>query len=193
MSTVHNLDRILRHSVTVLDPGHPVTVLDPGHRSAGIFTRIWRGVHRGEEGRILLLGLGACVLLSALILMSLTMSGIYLEQRRLVRLAEQVATVSAGEIDAGLYYQQGVTPGEELHLDQAGAEARAREFLGELEAADLGGLERVELADFAVEAHRVRLRLQAVGKIPLLLPGISDRAEVELRAGANASLKASMG
>ena len=121
------------------------------------------------------------------------MSGIYLEQRRLVRLAEQVAKVSAGEIDAGLYYQQGVTPGEELHLDQAGAEARAREFLGELEAADLGGLERVELADFAVEAHRVRLRLQAVGKIPLLLPGISDRAEVELRAVANASLKASMG
>ncbi len=39
------------------------------------------------------------------------MSGIYLEQRRLVRLAEQVAAVSAGEIDAGLYYQQGVTPG----------------------------------------------------------------------------------
>lgn len=146
-----------------------------------------------EDGRVMLLGLGACVLLSALILMTMSISGVYLEQRRLQRLADQTVSMAVSEVDEETYYRQGLVEGEPIPIDQAGAHKRATDYLSGVDSGMTPGLKNITISGFATQRTRVDLELSAVGKIPIFLPLISDIGEVTLHAKSNAGLKSSFG
>lgn len=146
-----------------------------------------------EDGRILLLGLGACVLLSTLILMTMSVSGVYLEQRRLQRVADQTVSLAVAEVEDTIYYQQGAVEGASIPIDQAGARLRAIDYLSELDSRLTPGLENISITKFYSDATRVELELSASGKVPLLVPLVTDLTEVSLRAQSSASLKTTFG
>ena len=77
----------------------------------------------------MLLGLAACVLLCVIILMSMALSGVYLEQRRLQRLADQTASIAASNIADAAYYQNGIVDGVPLEIEPNHASERAAEYL----------------------------------------------------------------
>lgn len=146
-----------------------------------------------EDGRVLLLGLGACVLLATLILMTMSLSGIYLEQRRLQRLADQVASLAASEVDDQFYYQVGVTEGVPIRIDQSGARSRATDYLSHLDSRLTPGLRNISLTAFRYQRTRIELELNAVGRVPIVLPLISNLTEVSLTAKSVAGMKSSTG
>lgn len=153
----------------------------------------WRKRLREEDGRILLLGLGTCVLLSTLILMTMSISGIYLEQRRLQRVADQTVSLAVAEVEDTIYYQQGTVEGAPIPIDQAGARQRAGDYLAKLDSRLTPGLENITITKFHSDATRVELELSASGKIPLLVPLVTDLTEVSLRVKSSAGLKTTFG
>lgn len=142
---------------------------------------------------MMLLGLGACLLLSAMILMTMSVSGIYLEQRRLQRLADQSASLAGAKVEETDYYTHGVSPGKPLEIERTRVSERVKDYLawaGPQEAPGLGEL-RVECLEVATT--RVSLRLATNAKVPIPLPFISELIRVPLRAQGNAEVKASFG
>ncbi|EFU79381.1 hypothetical protein HMPREF0388_1484 [Mobiluncus curtisii ATCC 51333] len=158
------------------------------HRFAARFERLV-----DEDGRIMLLGLAACVLLCVIILMSMAVSGVYLEQRRLQRLADQTASLAAANMADAAYYQNGIVDGVPLEIEPYHASERAAEYLSGAAISANSGLEGIDLVDVDVASTRVQVTLRATGKIPLVLPLISSLTQVELTATGAASLKASFG
>lgn len=166
-------------------------------------TRLWRywrenrhspwGRLRGEDGRVLLLGLAASVLLSTLILMSFAVSGVYLEQRRLQRLADQTASLAASEMEDTQYYETGIVEGDSLEIESTQAFTRAALYLESATISPKSGLKTVDLVDVSVDSTRVEVTLQATGVVPVVLPLLSGLDEVKLEATGAASLKASFG
>lgn len=142
---------------------------------------------------MILLGLGACVLLSTLILMSMSVSGIYLEQRRLQRLADQTASMAASQVEDAGYYQTGIGESGALRIDQVDAASRAQEYLAGADPALTPGLKHIALAEVETQPTRVEVILVAKGTVPILLPLISEVSEVSLKARGIASLKTSFG
>ena len=141
----------------------------------------------------MLLGLAACVLLCVIILMSMAVSGVYLEQRRLQRLADQTASLAAADMADTVYYQNGIVDGVPLEIEPNHASERAAEYLSGAAIGTNSGLQGIDLVDVSVESTRVQVTLQATGKIPLVVPLISSLTQVELTATGAASLKASFG
>ncbi|WP_296179050.1 pilus assembly protein TadG-related protein [uncultured Mobiluncus sp.] len=146
-----------------------------------------------EDGRIMLLGLAACVLLCVIILMSMAVSGVYLEQRRLQRLADQTASMAAANMADTAYYQDGIMDGVPLQIEPYHASERAAEYLSGAAIGANSGLLGIDLVDVDVASTRVQVTLRATGKIPLVLPLISSLTQVELTATGAASLKSSFG
>ncbi|WP_297346922.1 pilus assembly protein TadG-related protein [uncultured Mobiluncus sp.] len=158
------------------------------HRLSARFDRLG-----GEDGRVMLLGLAACVLLCVIIRMSMALSGVYLEQRRLQRLADQTASMAASNIADATYYQNGIVDGVPLEIEPNHASERAAEYLSGAAIGTNSGLQGIDLVDVDVASTRVQVTLQATGKIPLVVPLISSLTQVELTATGAASLKASFG
>ncbi|EFL92956.1 pilus assembly protein TadG-related protein [Mobiluncus curtisii] len=146
-----------------------------------------------EDGRIMLLGLAACVLLCVIILMSMAVSGVYLEQRRLQRLADQTASMAAANMADTAYYQNGIVDGVPLEIEPYHASERAAEYLSGASISANSGLDGIDLVDVDVASTRVQVTLRATGKIPLVLPLVSSLTQVELTATGAASLKSSFG
>ncbi|NMX06073.1 pilus assembly protein TadG-related protein [Mobiluncus curtisii] len=158
------------------------------HRFAARFERL-----DDEDGRIMLLGLAACVLLCVIILMSMALSGVYLEQRRLQRLADQTASMAAANMADTAYYQNGIVDGVPLEIEPYHASERAAEYLSGASISANSGLDGIDLVDVDVASTRVQVTLRATGKIPLVLPLVSSLTQVELTATGAASLKSSFG
>lgn len=158
------------------------------HRFAARFERL-----DDEDGRIMLLGLAACVLLCVIILMSMAVSGVYLEQRRLQRLADQTASMAAANMADTAYYQNGIVDGVPLEIEPYHASERAAEYLSGASISANSGLDGIDLVDVDVASTRVQVTLRATGKIPLVLPLVSSLTQVELTATGAASLKSSFG
>lgn len=146
-----------------------------------------------EEGRVLLLGLAACVFLAVLILMSVSASSIYLEQRRLQRLADQSASMAASEIDDEYYTHEDFADGVELHIDQSGSYRRAADYLSSLDDASFGSMRNITLQSVSTTPTRVRVTLRATGTIPITLPLVSNLTEIQMRASGQAGLKTTDG
>lgn len=166
-----------------------------GHKGGATPRRVAARFDRlgDEDGRIMLLGLAACVLLCVIILMSMALSGVYLEQRRLQRLADQTASMAAANIADAVYYQNGLVDGVPLEIEPTHATERAAEYLSGAAIGANSGLQRIDLVDVTVASTRVQVTLRATGKIPLVVPLISSLTQVELTATGAASLKASFG
>lgn len=146
-----------------------------------------------EEGRVLLLGLAACVFLAVLILMSVSASSIYLEQRRLQRLADQSASMAASEIDDEYYAHEDLADGVELHIDQSGSYRRAADYLSSLDDASFGSMRNITLQSVSTTPTRVRVTLRATGTIPITLPLVSNLTEIQMQASGQAGLKTTDG
>lgn len=146
-----------------------------------------------EDGRVLLLGLAACVFLAVLILMSVSASGIYLEQRRLQRLADQTASMAASEIDEEYYAREDLADGVELHIDQSGSYQRAADYLSSLDDASFGSMRNITLHSVSTTPTRVRVTLRATGTIPIALPLVSNLTEIQMQASGQAGLKTTDG
>lgn len=125
--------------------------------------------------------------------MSMSVSGIYLEQRRLQRLADQTASMAASHVEDAEYYQEGFTESVPIHIDQADAASRAQSYLAGANPKLTPGLKNIAISKIDTQPTRVEVELVAKGIIPIPLPLISDLSEVSLRARAIASLKASFG
>ncbi|EEJ53777.1 hypothetical protein HMPREF0580_1915 [Mobiluncus mulieris ATCC 35239] len=156
-------------------------------------TKIITRVKQEEDGRVLLLGLGTCVLLCVIVLMTMSVSGIYLEQRRLQRLADQTVSLAVAEVDDAVYYEQGLVEGAPIPIDQAGARRRAVAYLDRVDSRLTPGLKSIAITGFRTFPTRVELELAAVGNVPIALPLISSLTEVPMRAKASASLKTTFG
>lgn len=154
-----------------------------------------RGLGRlkGEDGRIMLLGLAACVLICVIILMSMALSGVYLEQRRLQRLADQTASMAAASIADDAYYRSGIVDGIPLTIEPEHASERAIDYLSQVTIPPNFGLQAIDLVDVSMESTRVQVTVRATGIIPVAIPLISSLTQVELTATGAASLKASFG
>lgn len=146
-----------------------------------------------EEGRVLLFGLAACVFLAVLILMSVSASSIYLEQRRLQRLADQSASMAASEIDDEYYTHEDLADGVELHIDQSGSYRRAADYLSSLDDASFGSMRNITLQSVSTTPTRVRVTLRATGTIPIGLPLVSNLTEIQMQASGQAGLKTTDG
>lgn len=125
---------------------------------------------RGERGSVTVMSIGFLLLLGALTVVVVNASAAFLQRQELNNLADSAALAAADGLDAAAFYER-----REVVLDDNGAR--------ELVLQQLDG-SQARLAEFSIDADRVRLRLERPMDLPLVPPGWQSRTVVVADAAA---------
>lgn len=140
---------------------------------------------QGEDGHVTLLVLGYVVLAVVLLLVVATASGVHLERKRLLALADAAASDAADAVDLEGYYRGGTGLGQGPPLTDAGVRAAVGEHLGRLPA---GGDVLVGATTGTPDGRTAEVQLATRVPLPVLsaLPGLRLRAAVDVVVTARA-------
>lgn len=127
-------------------------------------------MRRGERGSVTVMSIGFLLLLGALTVVVVNASAAFLQRQELNNLADSAALAAADGLDAAAFYER-----REVVLDDNGAR--------ELVLQQLDG-SQARLAEFSIDADRVRLRLERPMDLPLVPPGWQSRTVVVADAAA---------
>ncbi len=148
-------------------PGVSGTTVPVGRRPAG------------DDGQVTLLVLGYVVLAVVLLLVVATASGVHLERKRLLALADAAASDAADAVDLEGYYRGGTGLEQGPPLTDAGVRAAVVDHLGRLPAGD----DVVVGASTGTPDGRTA-EVQLATRVPLpalsALPGLRLRAAVDV-------------
>ena len=146
----------------------------------------------GEEGQVLLLGVGTVALVAALLLVVATATSVYLDLKHLTSLADSAAAAAADSVDYSSYYGSGVSPGAPGALtDQVVIEAAQEDLGSQLRAQDgrAGGLSDVRISQaYAQDAGTAVVTLTARSQPPFLPWGILPSGGFTLTATGSAAV-----
>lgn len=122
-----------------------------------------------DEGQIMVLALGFTVVLLLLISVVVSLTGIQLERKRLVTLADNLALEAADSIDAASVYGGTTAPGGDgPQLSDSGVMGAVMAYLDENPQAGLAGV-RVEVAD-TPDGRSARVVLSVRARPTLISP-----------------------
>lgn len=146
----------------------------------------------GEEGQVLLLGVGTVALVAALLLVVATATSVYLDLKHLTSLADSAAAAAADSVDYSSYYGSGVSPGAPGALtDQVVIETAQEDLGSQLRAQDgrAGGLSDVRISQaYAQDAGTAVVTLTARSQPPFLPWGILPSGGFTLTATGSAAV-----
>lgn len=146
----------------------------------------------GEEGQVLLLGVGTVALVAALLLVVATATSVYLDSKHLTSLADSAAAAAADSVDYSSYYGSGVSPGAPGALtDQVVIETAQEDLGSQLRAQDgrAGGLSDVRISQaYAQDAGTAVVTLTARSQPPFLPWGILPSGGFTLTATGSAAV-----
>ena len=146
----------------------------------------------GEEGQVLLLGVGTVALVAALLLVVATATSVYLDLKHLTSLADSAAAAAADSVDYSSYYGSGVSPGAPGALtDQVVIETAQEDLGSQLRAQDgrAGGLGDVRISQaYAQDAGTAVVTLTARSQPPFLPWGILPSGGFTLTATGSAAV-----
>lgn len=143
-----------------------------------------------EDGRIFVLAIGLLALVLTLVMLCVGASAMYLEQKRLQRLADQVVVLSAEEISHASYVTGGAEQGGPIEVASQDAAARAEQWLASLDSGQNRGLESITIKSIQFPTPtQVRVELSAEGTLEFLPQIVSQFARVPLHATTVSSLK----
>lgn len=146
----------------------------------------------GEEGQVLLLGVGTVALVAALLLVVATATSVYLDLKHLTSLADSAAAAAADSVDYSSYYGSGVSPGAPGALtDQVVIETAQEDLGSQLQAQDgrAGGLGDVRISQaYAQDAGTAVVTLTARSQPPFLPWGILPSGGFTLTATGSAAV-----
>ena len=146
----------------------------------------------GEEGQVLLLGVGTVALVAALLLVVATATSVYLDLKHLTSLADSAAAAAADSVDSSSYYGSGVSPGAPGALtDQVVIETAQEDLGSQLRAQDgrAGGLSDVRISQaYAQDAGTAVVTLTARSQPPFLPWGILPSGGFTLTATGSAAV-----
>lgn len=146
----------------------------------------------GEEGQVLLLGVGTVALVAALLLVVATATSVYLDLKHLTSLADSAAAAAADSVDYSSYYGSGVSPGAPGALtDQVVIETAQEDLGSQLRAQDgrAGGLSDVRISQaYAQDAGTAVVTLTARSQPPFLPWGILPSEGFTLTATGSAAV-----
>lgn len=146
----------------------------------------------GEEGQVLLLGVGTVALVAALLLVVATATSVYLDLKHLTSLADSAAAAAADSVDYSSYYGSGVNPGAPGALtDQVVIETAQEDLGSQLRAQDgrAGGLSDVRISQaYAQDAGTAVVTLTARSQPPFLPWGILPSGGFTLTATGSAAV-----
>jgi hypothetical protein len=146
-----------------------------------------RRVGRGDDGQVMLLAIGYAVIALLLITVVVTATGIHLERKRLLALADLTALQAADALDPAAYFSRG--SGDELVvLGDAQVRAEVTDYLATA-AAD-ARLDGLELAEARTDGHTVTVTLRALAR-PALVSWVtapwSDGIELVVTSSARST------
>lgn len=146
----------------------------------------------GEEGQVLLLGVGTVALVAALLLVVATATSVYLDLKHLTSLADSAAAAAADSVDYSSYYGSGVSPGAPGALtDQVVIETAQEDLGSQLRAQDgrASGLSDVRISQaYAQDAGTAVVTLTARSQPPFLPWGILPSGGFTLTATGSAAV-----
>lgn len=146
----------------------------------------------GEEGQVLLLGVGTVALVAALLLVVATATSVYLDLKHLTSLADSAAAAAADSVDYSSYYGSGVSPGAPGALtDQVVIETAQEDLGSQLRAQDgrASGLSDVRISQaYAQDAGTAVVTLTARSQPPFLPWGILPSEGFTLTATGSAAV-----
>lgn len=140
---------------------------------------------RGDDGQVTLLVLGYAVLAVVLLLVVATASGVHLERKRLLSLADAAASDAADAVDLGAYYRGDGGLADGPPLTDAGVRAAVLEHVGR---APGGADVVVGAATGTPDGRTAEAQLATRVPLPVLsaLPGLRLRASVDVVVTARA-------
>lgn len=139
---------------------------------------------RGEEGRITLLVIGLVVVVLAFVWVSVTVTAVHVQDRRLLSCADRVASAASGVADADTFY---TNAGEgRLTPSRATATAAAREALAELSDTTCRVGAGVSLVAVEVAAAQVQVTVSARVDLPVVPSFLGHVAAPVLTASSSA-------
>jgi hypothetical protein len=137
-------------------------------------TRLDRVRASGDEGQVMILALGFTVLAILLLTAVVSASGVHLERKRLLALADLTAVSAADAIDESAYYAPGrpapTESGTVLVLSDASVRRAATDYLAS--ATSSAGLHELRLVAATATDGTVTITLHALAR-PALLSGVT--------------------
>lgn len=152
--------------------------------------RLMRRLRGGEEGQILLLGIGMVTLILALLLVTASATAVYLDLKALTSMADSAAAAGAAGVGGQPYYGGGVPDAASGALTSQAVRAAALEDLaaqaGVVDGVGLSGVELVSAQ--AQEGSTAVVTLRAHCQPPFLPWGIIPAQGFTLTATGTAAI-----
>lgn len=82
-----------------------------------------------DDGQVVLLVLGYCLVALVLVLVVTSASAVHLERKRLLAVADEAALDAADSFDAGAFYADGTAPGRGVPVTDASVRASVDDYL----------------------------------------------------------------
>jgi hypothetical protein len=143
-----------------------------------------RRVGRGDDGQVMLLAIGYAVIALLLVTVVVTASGIHLERKRLLALADLTALQAADALDLDAYFSRG-SDDDLVTLGDVQVRAAVTDFL--TTAAADARLDDLELVEARTDGHTVTVTLRALAR-PALVSWVtapwSDGIELRVTSSA---------
>lgn len=145
---------------------------------------------RGEEGQILLLGLGTVCLVLALLLVSASATAVYLDLKTLTAMADSAAAAGAGGLGEQPYYGGGAIGSAPGTLTSQGVrQAALDDVAAQVAVVEAAGLSEVEVVGAQAQGGTTAVvTLRAHSQPPFLPWGIIPAKGFTITATATATL-----
>lgn len=147
-----------------------------------------RQLHGGsDDGQVVLLVLGYCLVALALLLVVASASAVHLERKRLLAVADAAALDAADSFDAGAFYADGTAPGRGVPVTDASVRASVDEYVESRDAYTDFDAFGVASPTGTPDGQIAEVTLVAVVTPPLITSVIEDYAGgIPLRVTARA-------
>jgi uncharacterized membrane protein len=140
-----------------------------------------------DDGQILLLVLGYCLICLVLVLVVVSASAVHLERKRLLSVADAAALDAADSFDAGVFYTEGTAPGRGVPVSDASVRASVDDYVESRGASGDFSAFGVASPTGTPDGQTAEVTLVAVAIPPLVTSVIEDYAGgIPLRVTARA-------
>ena len=138
-----------------------------------------------EEGRVGILMCAGCAFVCVFLFVSIALTQVAMQDRRLVSCADALASVGGGNASTGAFFVEG----DALEVDEAGVRSRVEEGLATLSDTTCKVGDGVTLSGVSISDTEVEVAVSARPTVSLVPPVLRTTAVPELMRTSSARLR----